>query len=68
MEGPEPDIPEPKAPFSIAVCLIKSKPESNRAQRLYNFVMQRAAYQVVIRVNQRLIRLHFPLYYGALRK
>jgi hypothetical protein len=26
IEGPDPDIPEPNAPFSIAVFLIRSKP------------------------------------------
>ena len=26
IDGPEPDIPEPKAPFSKAACLIESNP------------------------------------------
>ena len=26
IEGPEPDMPEPSAPFSKAACLIKSNP------------------------------------------
>jgi hypothetical protein len=63
IEGPEPDIPEPKAPFSIAV-LIRSKPgivQSATALRFHhegNVLLSRNLGYIILL----LVRPHFPLH------
>jgi hypothetical protein len=37
IEGPDPDIPEPNAPFSIAVFLIRSKPGISKSAKVLRF-------------------------------